>query len=480
MPQEQNNLATLSQDDLNVVWLENKSSIIKVIGVGGGGGNAVNYMYQQGIHNVNFVVCNTDAQDLQKSPVPVKVSLGALGAGGDPKVGHKAAMDHLDQIREVLDTGTEMVFITAGMGGGTGTGAAPVIARVAKELGILTVAIITIPFRHEGLKKYNYAMAGINELKEHVDSLLVIDNEKLLEMYGDMKLRDAFAKADNVLTMAAKGIAELVTVPGYINVDFADVSSTMTNGGITVMGSASASGPNRARDAVEAALNSPLLSNNDIKGARRILVNITSGTDEDEITMKEFGEISDYVTCSTKNATMKCGTALNKSMGDAVSVTIVATDFKNTECIDPTFEIFNTSDPDTETVDIEEKPKKVCYTSNEQASGNAQPAWSTKFEIREKKTAIQTEIKWDMAEVCVADVAPEPVESKRAVPFVVDENVSIDEMENTPAIHRKKKIILDNQLSGTVREVSKYTLSSDRENTVRLRDNNSYLHDVVD
>ena len=470
----------MEENFLNIQWQENKSSIIKVVGVGGGGGNAVNYMYQQGIHNVNFVVCNTDAQDLKKSPVPVKISLGELGAGGDPEVGRKAALDHLDKIREVLDTGTKMVFVTAGMGGGTGTGAAPVVARIAKELGILTVAIITIPFRNEGPKRYKQAIDGIYELKDNVDSLLVIDNEKLREMYGNMKYTEAFAKTNNVLTMAAKGIAELITLPGYVNVDFADVSSIMTGGGITVMGSASASGVNRAREAVEAALNSPLLNNSDITGARRILLNITSGSGDHEITMDELGEITDFVTRSAKNASMIWGAGNDESLEDSVCVTVVATDFSNNGFLDPALV-------------PPKKPEKVPFpgtdkfgkgdnfNSDDKSTVTKQtvPVTHEKFFVREKQVSTQTEIKWDL-ETLTTDIATEPFENVRAIPFVVDENVNIDELENTPAIVRKK-IKLENHLSGTEQEVSKYTLSTDKkENTVRLRDNNSYLNDRAD
>jgi len=479
----------MEDDYLSIVWQENKSSIIKVVGVGGGGGNAVNYMYQQGIHNVNFVVCNTDAQDLRKSPVPVKISLGELGAGGIPDVGRKAALDHLDKIREVLDTGTKMVFVTAGMGGGTGTGAAPVVARVARELGILTVAIVTIPFRHEGPKRYKQAIDGINELKDQVDSLLVIDNEKLREMYGNMKYREAFAKADNVLTMAAKGIAELVTLPGYMNVDFADVSSIMTNGGITVMGSATASGINRAREAVEAALNSPLLNNSDINGARRILLNITSGTGEYEITMDEIGEITDFVTRSAKNASMICGTGNDESLEDAVCVTVVATDFPSNGFLDPVLDTPKV--PDKQKVQLPgdgDIANKVILDFGDKAINNCksactkqpQPVAQEKYIVREKQVPVQTEIKWNHPEP-VTDVVSETMEHVRAIPFVVDEKANIDELENTPAYTRKKKNKLENQILGTEKEVSKYTLSQDKkENTVRLRDNNSYLYDVVD
>jgi cell division protein FtsZ len=472
-------------DDLPIEWPENRSSIIKVVGVGGGGGNAVTYMYRQGIHNVNFVICNTDAQALEKSPVPVKIQLGrckteGLGAGNKPEVGREAALDSLDEIREVLDTGTKMVFVTAGMGGGTGTGAAPVIARIAKELGILTVAIVTIPFRFEGTQRFKQALEGINELKEHVDSLLVINNEKLREMYGDLKIRDAFSKADNVLTMAAKGIAELITLPGDVNVDFADVSTIMTCGGITVMGSATASGASRAREAVEAALNSPLLNNNDITGARRILLNITSGTGENEVTMDELMEITDYVTRSAKNASMIWGTGNDDSLGDAVCVTIVATDFPNSCFVDPALEITNKPKKTKEEVRLPENnaPDRVTLGSDGKMPGISQPAGPGKYIIRDRPASTQTEIRWNLSETDVETVT-ETAERVRPVPSIADENLNIDELENTPAYIRKK-IKIDNQLSGTENEVSKYTLSSDKENTVRLRDNNSYLYDVVD
>ncbi|MDR1156009.1 MAG: cell division protein FtsZ [Bacteroidales bacterium] len=470
-------------DDLPIEWPENRSSIIKVVGVGGGGGNAVSYMYRQGIHNVNFVICNTDAQALAKSPVPVKIQLGkgkteGLGAGNKPEVGREAALDSLDEIREVLDTGTRMVFVTAGMGGGTGTGAAPVIARVARELGILTVAIVTIPFRFEGMQRFKQALEGINELKEHVDSLLVINNEKLREMYGDLKIRDAFSKADNVLTMAAKGIAELITLPGDVNVDFADVSAIMTGGGITVMGSAAVSGANRAREAVEAALNSPLLNNNDITGARRILLNITSGTGDNEVTMDELTEITDYVTHSAKNASMIWGAGNDDSLGDAVCVTIVATDFPNSCFVDPALEI--TGKPKEKRVDVQlsgnSEPGKTTPRPDDHPLDTTLPGNPGKYTVRDKPASTQTEIKWNPSE---AAVETETAEWVRPVPSITDENANIDELENTPAYIRKKNK-MDNRLSGTENEVSKYTLSSDKENTVRLRDNNSYLYDVVD
>src|ERR1700690_251019 len=273
-------------------------SIIKVIGVGGGGSNAVNHMFRQGIKGVEFVVCNTDSQALEISPVPHKIQLGASltegrGAGSIPEVGKNAAIENIDEIKSVLFDNTKMVFITAGMGGGTGTGAAPIIAQAAKEMGILTVGIVTVPFLFEGKKRKLQADTGIEELKKNVDTLLVICNDKLREMYGNLKLGEAFSHADDILTTAAKGIAEIITVTGYINVDFEDVKTVMTNSGVAIMGSAIANGDDRAIVAVEQALSSPLLNDNNIKGARYILMNIASGTHE--VTMDEIGAITDYI-----------------------------------------------------------------------------------------------------------------------------------------------------------------------------------------
>ena len=269
---------------------KNQSSIIKVIGVGGGGSNAVNHMFRQGITGVDFIICNTDAQSMETSPVPTKIQLGAtltdgLGAGASPSVGRNAALENAEDIRQVLQKGTKMVFITAGLGGGTGTGAAPVIAQIAKEMDILTVGIVTIPFNFEGRKRRLSAEEGIKQLKQHVDALLIISNDKLRLLCGDLPLSEAFKRADNVLTTAAKGIAEIITVVGYINVDFEDVKTVMRNSGVAIMGTGVASGKDRALMAVEEALNSPLLDNNDINGASNILLYISSGTHE--ITMDE-------------------------------------------------------------------------------------------------------------------------------------------------------------------------------------------------
>lgn len=308
-----------------------ESSIIKVIGVGGGGSNAVNHMFKQGIKGVDFIVCNTDKQALSKSPVSHKVQLGnsltrGLGAGAKPEVGRDSALESIDEIKNILKDNTEMVFITAGLGGGTGTGAAPVIASIAKELGILTVGIVTIPFSFEGKKRREQAEKGLEEMKKYVDTLIVIGNDKLREIYGSLKMTEAFAHADNVLTSAAKSIAEIISLHMHVNVDFNDVKTVMQDSGVAIMGSAIASGEKRAIRAVEQALVSPLLNDNDISGARHVLLNIMSGSDD--IEMDEFGEITDFIQeAAGGTAELITGYGTDPSLGDNVSVTIIATGF---------------------------------------------------------------------------------------------------------------------------------------------------------
>ncbi len=320
------------KDYLPVDW-EQKRSIIKVIGVGGGGGNAVNQMFRQGIKDVDFMVCNTDVQALAASPVPEKLQLGnvatrGLGAGCNPEQGRKAAMESIDKLREMLEGGTEMVFITAGMGGGTGTGAAPVIASIAREMGLLTVAVVTLPFRDEGSEFLKRAILGIKELEKNVDSLLIIDNQKLYKIYGELSIFDAFPRADSVLSTAVKGIAEIITRPGFINVDFADVRMVMNNSGMALMGIGTASGENRAIRAVEEAFSSPLLNDFDLTSARNVLVNITSSNTHG-LTMAELSQIMDYISEFTGgNAeNFKRGVVCDPEIGAAISVTIVATGF---------------------------------------------------------------------------------------------------------------------------------------------------------
>ncbi|MCC7317299.1 MAG: cell division protein FtsZ [Bacteroidales bacterium] len=316
---------------------KDQSNIIKVIGVGGGGSNAVTHMYHQGIKGVDFVLCNTDSQALDTSPVPNKVHLGKrqLGAGNVPSVGRDAAIETTDELKELLEPHTKMLFITAGMGGGTGTGAAPVVAKIARELDILTVGIVTLPFSFEGKKRRQQAIEGIEELRRHVDTLLIISNDKLREEYGNMRLTEAFKKADDVLTIASKGIAEIITVTGYINVDFEDVKTVMKNSGKAIMGSAIASGDNRALKAIEEAMRSPLLNDSNISGAKNILLYITSG--EEEISLDEVHEITDYIQHICGNsAEVIWGNGVDNTLENNIALTIIATGFENEETISMT------------------------------------------------------------------------------------------------------------------------------------------------
>lgn len=319
-------------DELLNFGLENaNSSIIKVIGVGGGGCNAVKNMFEEGIEGVNFLICNTDAQAMQNNPVETRIQLGVTltqgrGAGNMPEQGEQAAIENLDDIRSVLEINTKMVFITAGMGGGTGTGAAPVIARLARELEILTIAVVTIPSQSEGRRRYEQALEGVEKLSEHVDSMLVISNEKLHKIYGNLPASKAFKKADNIITTAVKGVAEIITLHGNINIDFADVSTVMAGSKVFIMGTGYAEGPDRAMQAVLQALESPLLDSSSIRGTKDILLNIISGTEE--ITMGEIGEIIDYLQDEAgQDATIIWGNGCDPKLGNQISVTIIATGF---------------------------------------------------------------------------------------------------------------------------------------------------------
>ncbi|MRT94186.1 cell division protein FtsZ [Ancylomarina sp. 16SWW S1-10-2] len=319
-------------DDILPVNFETKDeSIIKVIGVGGGGSNAVNHMYKEGIKDVGFIICNTDSQALIDSPIPLKIQLGkslteGRGAGNKPEKGRQSAIESIEEVSKVLGEKTKMIFITAGMGGGTGTGAAPVIAELAKERSILTVGIVTIPFLFEGKHRVQQALEGIENLEKHVDALLIINNEKLRSMFGDLKLSEAFAQADNILSIAAKSIAEIITVHGYVNVDFADVETVMSNSGVAIMGSASLAGEDRAIKAIKQALSSPLLNSNNIYGASNILLNIISGSKE--ATMLEVTEITEYVQAIVGNdVNIIWGNGYSESCNEELSVTIIATGF---------------------------------------------------------------------------------------------------------------------------------------------------------
>ncbi len=311
---------------------EKEKSIIKVIGVGGGGGNAVNHMYREGIHDVSFVLCNTDNQALNDSPVPIHLQLGkeGLGAGNKPEKAREAAEESIEDVRNMLNDGTKMAFITAGMGGGTGTGAAPVIARVSKELGILTVGIVTIPFRFEGPKKIDQALDGVEEMSKHVDALLVINNERLREIYPELSILDAFGKADDTLSVAAKSIAEIITVHGLINLDFNDVKTVLKDGGVAIMSTGYGEGEGRVKKAINDALNSPLLNEKDVFNSKKILLSISFCSDNQNqqgLMMEEMNDVNDFMAKFGSDFEIKWGLATDPELGDKVKVTILATGF---------------------------------------------------------------------------------------------------------------------------------------------------------
>ena len=486
----------MSEELINFELPVNKSREIKVIGIGGGGSNAVNHMYKQGIKDVDFIVCNTDAQALASSPVPVRIQLGeslteGRGAGNKPEIGRQAAIENLQDVIEALEGSTKMVFLTAGMGGGTGTGAAPVIAKATKELGILTVAIVTIPFRFEGQQRINQAIEGINQLEEHVDSLLVINNEKLREIYGDLKLSEAFAKADDILSMAARGIAEIITVPGYINVDFADVETVMKDSGVAILGSGTATGEGRAVKAIETALNSPLLNNNDITGADNILLNITSG--EDEISMDEVGEITDYINHSaSRNATIIWGTGMEKSLGEEISVTIIATGFKTNSI--PELYIKKKKSDKIKLPDQSEPVKEDLFTITDKETintadkSNVQKTFEFDISGEEKEQFILYDKEESFRESTrkPKDISDRVKKLKKSHELVKEQLYSkaskdntIDQLENEPAFIRKK-IKLDKTKPSEESKISKYSLSEDDEKNSKIREDNAYLHDNVD
>ena len=325
---------TMDEDILQFELINHTQAIIKVIGVGGGGSNAVNHMFHEGIHDVSFALCNTDNQALAISPVPVKVQLGrlttgGLGAGNKPEVARKAAEESIDLINDLLGDGTRMVFITAGMGGGTGTGAAPVIARVAKDLGILTIGIVTIPFVFEGPRKIVQALKGVEEIANNVDALLVINNERLRDIYSDLTMMNAFAKADDTLATAAKSIAEIITIHGHVNLDFADVNTTLKEGGVAIMSRGVGSGENRIEDAIKDALHSPLLNNNDVFNAKKILVNISYG-EAAPLMMEEMNAFHEFMSKFSSEIEVIWGSAQEDILEEEVKITLLATGFNIT------------------------------------------------------------------------------------------------------------------------------------------------------
>ncbi|MFA7489984.1 MAG: cell division protein FtsZ [Mariniphaga sp.] len=447
---------------------------IKVVGIGGGGGNAVNYMFKQGIHDVDFVVCNTDSQALEASPVPVKVQLGSSltegrGAGNRPEVGKDAALENIEDVKRVLANRTKMVFITAGMGGGTGTGGAPVIAEACSAMGYLTVGIVTIPFRNEGKRRIRQAVEGIAALENHVDALLVINNERIREMYGDFGISEAFSKADNVLATAAKGIAEIITVPGYINVDFADVETVMRKSGLALMGTGIAEGKDRAIEAVEKALTSPLLNNNEIRGAKNILLNISSGLKE--VTMDEVGKITDYLQNKAGFvADLIWGNGRDETLGEEISVTLIATGFGMSSIAEITRDSKIEKETHELVTDSEVSEEGKLPTVQPR---NSSPDKDQKtFEFDESGSPMEEDLEFEVLYPSTTRERKKTTEPAR-VDLASASEEDLDEMENIPAYKRRQLRMNDPKYQ---KKLSNYSVNSEN----KLSDKNSYLHGRVD
>lgn len=473
-------------------------SIIKVIGVGGGGSNAVNHMYLNGIKGVDFAICNTDNQAMEESPVPVKICLGPTltegrGAGSKPEVGKQACIESVEEVRKFLDDGTKMLFITAGMGGGTGTGAAPIIAKVSRDLNILTVGIVTLPFKFEGLTRSRQALEGMEELKDHVDAILVISNDRLGEIYGDLQLSKAFANADNILSTAAKGIAEIITLPGKINVDFEDVNTVMRNSGVAIMGNALVGGDNRAKIAIEHALSSPLLKDNDIRGAQHILLNITTSL-EHEVTMSELGEITEYMQEEAGYGTnLIWGHCNDPELGDKLSITLIATGFEEAGRANAKKEVERIVVPlEPEMREVDQEDDDI-FSTHFGESKNEVIEFDTP-EIKITTTQVHAEKAYDLY-----DMQRENERSQKEIEYEkrmtdleesrrralrdsnhknLDDPKTVNEYTKVPA-YARRNVKLEDVEHSSEHPGARYTVSID-EDMPGLRTGNSYIHDNVD
>jgi cell division protein FtsZ len=472
---------------------KDESPIIKVLGVGGGGSNAVNHMYKQGIVGVDFAICNTDAQAMDVSPVPTRIQLGpelteGRGAGSKPAVGKLACEESIEDVRAYLTNNCKMLFITAGMGGGTGTGAAPIIARAARELGILTVAIVTLPFAFEGRRRTAQGMEGLSELKRNVDTIIIVSNDKLRQIYGNLSISDAFAQADNILTTAAKGIAEIITVPGYVNVDFEDVNTVMRESGVAIMGTASAEGDDRAKRAVDEALHSPLLEDNDIRGAQHILLNITSGSRE--VTMDEIFEITEFVQEEAGHGTdLIWGNCYDETLGDALSVTVIATGFKHRN-LD-----YKDTERDRRIVSLDEDTPNQKKTRSLSDIGfeEVDPKAAKTFEFDDVRSVVDKYRRGtNDEEPFISDQEQNAEEEKRRryearlhsnsrhlpdPPKLSNPNV-IQDMENQPA-YLRRGVNLEDVPDADGQDMSSWTVDAE-EGGPQINERNSYLHDNVD
>ena len=528
---------SLIDTDFEFQLPKNQSSQIKVMGIGGGGSNAVNYMFENGIKGVDFVICNTDLQALEASSIPTKIQLGenlteGLGAGSNPDVGMKAAQESSEKICELLDSNTKMLFITAGMGGGTGTGAAPVIAEIAREKGILTIAVVTHPFANEGGYRKQYAKDGLEELKKYVDTLLIINNDKLIEIYGDLTLTQAFGKANEVLNTATKGIAEVISQHLQVNIDLNDARKVLENSGTAVMGQAKATGENRAIEAVTDALDSPLLNDNDITGAEQVLLKIVSGVGEDEIKMSELSKIKNKIQqAAGRDVNIIEGIGFDEDLGSAVSVTVIATGFETKKVNEPVTIKLEDSDLeieeeienidtqqklllDEESIEFENHIIQENLLCSESETTNTGIPLENNNEITEKPEVIISDFLEENIEVEKStsnsidgneeDLIEFESQSKNTISEEVnvsnDQSMKIEarereerlreisiklrtpsgltKLEDEPAFKRNN-VNLEEGAHSSQDEISHFSLS-DKDDDIILNDNNSYLHDNVD
>ena len=528
---------SLIDTDFEFQLPKNQSSQIKVMGIGGGGSNAVNYMFENGIKGVDFVICNTDLQALEASSIPTKIQLGenlteGLGAGSNPDVGMKAAQESSEKICELLDSNTKMLFITAGMGGGTGTGAAPVIAEIAREKGILTIAVVTHPFANEGGYRKQYAKDGLEELKKYVDTLLIINNDKLIEIYGDLTLTQAFGKANEVLNTATKGIAEVISQHLQVNIDLNDARKVLENSGTAVMGQAKATGENRAIEAVNDALDSPLLNDNDITGAEQVLLKIVSGVGEDEIKMSELSKIKNKIQqAAGRDVNIIEGIGFDEDLGSAVSVTVIATGFETKKVNEPVTIKLEDSDleieDEIENIDTQQKllldEESIEFENHiiqENLLSSESETIKTDISLENDKEIIEK------PEEIISDFLEENIEEETSISNSIDANeedliefesqskntiseevnISNDQsmkiearereerlreisiklrtpsgltkLEDEPA-YKRNNVNLEEGAHSSQDEVSHFSLS-DKDDDIILNDNNSYLHDNVD
>jgi cell division protein FtsZ len=470
---------THKEDEFIPLNWENNSSIIKVIGVGGGGGNAVSHMYRLGLADVDFIICNTDAQALEMSPVPEKLQLGSLltggrGAGCNPEIAKKAALESEERIRALLEGVTEMVFITAGMGGGTGTGAAPVIARIAQNMGLLTVGVVTLPFRDEGKDFLERALDGIEEMRQHADSMLIIDNEKLYKVYGDLPIFEAFQRTDDILNTAVKSISEIITQPGFMNVDFADVKMVMKDSGMALMGTGSGAGENRAAEAVKNAFDSPLLDDADLTRSKNVLINITSGK-EKALSMTELSRIMQYISDYTGGASnFKRGIVCDPSLQDEVRVTVIATGFSLHSL--PPIAVYS-ENKGNKTVE-----KEVVFLddlSQEEDSSTAmehdvsvedQEGFDNDIHITRKPSVFTVDAAFETS------TQTTPLKGKPVL--IVEPGQDITDLEQIPA-YKRKEGYGSSSFGTDIVSPSKHTIE-EKDGQQRLGTDNSFIHQTQD